>query len=75
MSPPVATCWEPVSAANPSSGRRRGTAVPESGARILVAGDPDPYGYSVVDPNDTIEPQPGDVRTISLSPAWWSALN
>ncbi|MCT4357212.1 hypothetical protein M5362_29330 [Streptomyces sp. Je 1-79] len=49
--------------------------MPESGARILVAGDPDPYGYSVVDPNDTIEPQPGDVRTISLSPAWWSALN
>ncbi|MFI5706135.1 hypothetical protein ACIA78_39620 [Streptomyces xanthochromogenes] len=46
--------------------------VPESGARIFVVADADPYGYGV-DPDDPDERQVGDVFGISVSPAWWAA--
>ncbi|MFD4588408.1 hypothetical protein [Streptomyces sp. NPDC058434] len=44
-----------------------------SGARIVVVADPDPYGYGDPDPHDPDERQVGDVWSIGLSPAWWSA--
>jgi hypothetical protein len=48
--------------------------VTESGARVFVVADIDPYGYADVDEDD--DPaghRVGDVWSISLSPAWWSA--
>ncbi|GGU65632.1 hypothetical protein [Streptomyces lavendofoliae] len=44
-----------------------------SGARIVVVEDPDPYGYGAPDPDDPDERQVGDVWSIGISPAWWSA--
>ncbi|MFF4603517.1 hypothetical protein ACFY12_12305 [Streptomyces sp. NPDC001339] len=47
--------------------------VSESGARIFVIAEVDPYGLRDVDPDDPTEEQVGDVWAISVSPAWWSA--
>lgn len=47
--------------------------VPESGARIFVIADVDPYGYGGVDADDPAEHKVGDVWAISRSPAWWPA--
>ncbi|ORT54576.1 hypothetical protein [Streptomyces sp. CB03238] len=46
--------------------------VPESGVRIFVIADPDPYGYGDVDPDDPTQHQVGDVRSINVAPDWWS---
>ncbi|UGY92783.1 hypothetical protein [Streptomyces gobiensis] len=46
--------------------------VPETGARIFVVADPDPYGYGEVDPDEPAKQEAGDVWAINLSPAWWS---
>ncbi|MFI0975958.1 hypothetical protein ACH4SP_02895 [Streptomyces sp. NPDC021093] len=45
--------------------------VPESGARIFVIDDPDPYGDGHHDVDDPEIHQAGDVWALSLSPAWW----
>ncbi|PKV89873.1 hypothetical protein [Streptomyces sp. TLI_146] len=42
--------------------------VPESGARIHVVVDPDPYGTGDPDPDGL---QVGNVWSIDVSPAWW----
>ncbi|MEU6057187.1 hypothetical protein [Streptomyces sp. NPDC047097] len=47
--------------------------VPESGARIFVVVDPDPYGYCEADPDEPARSARGDVWSLSLSPSWWSA--
>ncbi|MFE6460382.1 hypothetical protein [Streptomyces cinereoruber] len=44
--------------------------VRETGARIFVVADPDPYGYGEDDP-DMPGPRAGDVRAVVLSPSWW----
>ncbi|MCC3772193.1 hypothetical protein [Streptomyces sp. UNOC14_S4] len=44
--------------------------VVESGARIHVIVDPDPYGYGH-DPDDPEESRAGDVLSIDVSPMWW----
>ncbi|MFF4960966.1 hypothetical protein ACFY2Z_28670 [Streptomyces sp. NPDC001222] len=49
--------------------------VSESGARIFVIADADPYGHGTADPDDPTHRQVGDVWSISLSPAWWSTEN
>lgn len=48
--------------------------VAETGARIFVVADPDPYGYGEVDP-DGSGPRTGDVRSVVLSPSWWPTKN
>ncbi|MEU6488083.1 hypothetical protein [Streptomyces sp. NPDC046887] len=48
--------------------------VPQSGARIFVVADPDPYGYGEPDPDEPARSARGDVLSISLSPSWWSAV-
>ncbi|MFI9238022.1 hypothetical protein [Streptomyces sp. NPDC053079] len=47
--------------------------VSESGARIFVVAEVDPYGCGDIDPGDPTQEQVGDVWAISMSPAWWSA--
>ncbi|MGW2819038.1 hypothetical protein [Streptomyces sp. NPDC001415] len=47
--------------------------VSESGARIFVVAEVDPYGESDTDLDDPAGEQVGDVWSISFSPAWWSA--
>ncbi len=48
--------------------------VAETGTRIFVVADPDPYGYGGPDP-DAPGPRAGDVRSLSLSPSWWRSEN
>ena len=45
--------------------------VPESGARIFVVADVDPYVCADVGEDDPV--RVGDVWSINLSPAWWSS--
>ncbi|WHM40686.1 hypothetical protein [Streptomyces sp. BPTC-684] len=45
--------------------------VPESGARIFVIEDPDPYGDGDYDVDDPEIHQAGDVWALNVSPAWW----
>ncbi|MBT2394866.1 hypothetical protein [Streptomyces sp. ISL-100] len=45
--------------------------VPESGARIFVVADPDPYGNGDHDPDDPQERQVGDLWMLDVSPHWW----
>ncbi|MFG2720585.1 hypothetical protein ACGFW5_20130 [Streptomyces sp. NPDC048416] len=45
--------------------------VTESGARIHVIADPDPYGGGNHDVDDQTIHQAGDVWGINVSPAWW----
>ncbi|MFJ7589298.1 hypothetical protein ACIQZO_18345 [Streptomyces sp. NPDC097617] len=45
--------------------------VPESGARILVIADPDPYGHGDHDPDDPHEPQVDDLWSLDVAPGWW----
>lgn len=47
--------------------------VPESGARIFVIEDPDPYGGGDYDVDDPGIHQAGDVWALNVSPAWWGA--
>ncbi|WP_157228803.1 hypothetical protein [Nocardia brevicatena] len=47
--------------------------VPESGVRVFIVADVDPYGYADADTDDSVEHRVGDVWPIGLSPAWWSA--
>ncbi|MFD4336517.1 hypothetical protein ACFWPP_04770 [Streptomyces anulatus] len=49
--------------------------VPESGARIFVVADPDPYGYGEMDPDEPAGPEKGDIWAVVLSPDWWLAKN
>lgn len=42
--------------------------VPESGARVHVIADPDPYGCGGHDPDDPKEHQVGDVWSVHVSP-------
>ncbi|WP_249644024.1 hypothetical protein [Nocardia sputi] len=44
----------------------------ESGARVFVVADADPYGSADVDAEDPVERRVGDVWSINLSRAWWS---
>ncbi|WP_201297909.1 hypothetical protein [Nocardia sp. CY41] len=46
--------------------------VPESGARVFVVADADPYGCADVDAEDPAGHRVGDVWSINLSPVWWS---
>ncbi len=46
--------------------------VSESGARVFVVADADPYGCADVDAENPAERRVGDVWSINLSPAWWS---
>ncbi|MFJ4872635.1 hypothetical protein [Streptomyces sp. NPDC088757] len=48
--------------------------VPETGTRIFVVADPDPYGHGDTDP-DAPGPRTGDVWSLSLSPSWWRSKN
>ncbi|MGV9626869.1 hypothetical protein [Streptomyces sp. NPDC003487] len=45
--------------------------VAESGARIFVIDDPDPYGDGEHDVDDPELHQAGDVWALSVSPSWW----
>ncbi|MFF4867454.1 hypothetical protein ACFY3J_38585 [Streptomyces sp. NPDC001231] len=45
--------------------------VPESGTRIFVIDDPDPFGDGDHDVDDPEIHQAGDVWALSVSPAWW----
>ncbi|MEV5238367.1 hypothetical protein AB0K89_04450 [Streptomyces cinnamoneus] len=45
--------------------------VPESGARIFVIEDPDPYGDGDHDVHDPTIHQAGDIWALNVSPAWW----
>ncbi|MFD0279258.1 hypothetical protein ACFVHB_35925 [Kitasatospora sp. NPDC127111] len=45
--------------------------VPESGARVFVIADPDPYGGGDHDVDDPEIHQAGDVWALSVSPGWW----
>ncbi|MBT2489497.1 hypothetical protein J7E96_13420 [Streptomyces sp. ISL-96] len=45
--------------------------VPESGARIFVVADPDPYGHGDHRPDEPEERQVGDVWMLDVSPDWW----
>ncbi|MBM7173017.1 hypothetical protein JQK87_32415 [Streptomyces sp. G44] len=47
--------------------------VPESGARVFVIDDPDPYGDGHHDTDDPETAQAGDVWALSVAPAWWGA--
>ncbi|WP_328400709.1 hypothetical protein [Nocardia sp. NBC_00403] len=47
--------------------------VPESGVRVFVVADADPCGYADVGAEGPAEHRVGDVWSIVLSPAWWSA--
>ncbi|MFH8564119.1 hypothetical protein [Streptomyces sp. NPDC017988] len=47
--------------------------VPESGARVFVIDDPDPYGDGHHDTDDPETAQAGDVWALSVCPAWWGA--
>ncbi|WP_374778051.1 hypothetical protein OG756_39775 [Streptomyces sp. NBC_01310] len=43
--------------------------VPDSGTRVFVVADPDPYGYGDHDPDDPEEVQIGDIWSIAVAPA------
>ncbi|OPC78498.1 hypothetical protein B4N89_38235 [Embleya scabrispora] len=45
--------------------------VAESGARIFVIADPDPYARGDHEPPGPQDHQAGDVWSIDVSPAWW----
>ncbi|MBK3524540.1 MULTISPECIES: hypothetical protein [Streptomyces] len=45
--------------------------VPESGVRVFVVDDPDPYGDGDHDVHDPELHQAGDIWSLSVSPAWW----
>ncbi|GAA2423946.1 hypothetical protein [Streptomyces macrosporus] len=45
--------------------------VPESGARVFVIDDPDPYGDDGHGVDDPEAHQAGDIWALSVSPAWW----
>ncbi|MEU9194479.1 hypothetical protein [Streptomyces hundungensis] len=49
--------------------------VPESGARIFVVAEVDPYGGSGTDPDALDGEQVGDVWSINYSPSWWQATS
>ncbi|MEV4341257.1 hypothetical protein [Streptomyces sp. NPDC049590] len=46
--------------------------VPESGVRVFVIDDPDPYGDGDHDVHDPELHQRGDLWSLSVSPAWWA---
>ncbi|WP_381562177.1 hypothetical protein [Streptomyces eurythermus] len=46
--------------------------VPESGVRVFVVDDPDPYGDGDHDVHDPGLHQAGDIWSLSVPPAWWA---
>ncbi|WP_225823752.1 hypothetical protein [Streptomyces naphthomycinicus] len=44
--------------------------VPESGVRVFVVDDPDPYGHGDHDADDPDVHQAGDVWALSVPPPW-----